>query len=348
MAKYRQKTVVKIYEENLEIIKLELDDGSKAYCFPKINGSVAVGDEVIVNITAVDLNLGTGGWHFVVWNLSRAEVETPRGGHIMKMRYSPLQLDVGVEEEKTSWDDKSNDLNGLPVICAPLHSQIAPIAAFLKNDNPDINIAVAVSDGASLPLALSDMIRNLKSRNLIDTTITFGHAFGGDFESINIYTALLAAKNVAHADVVIATMGPGIVGTNTSFGFTGIEVAQHLDAGKTLGARTFGVIRASSADPRERHRGISHHAITTFSRATNAKHNLGVISDHQMSESMISKLHEANIYELHDVTELKSVGIVDLMESLDLEVRSMGRSAREDELFNEMSAAPAQLVVQGL
>lgn len=347
MAKYRQKTVVKIIEENPEIIKMELDDSSRAYCFPQINGTVSSGDEVIVNTTAVDLNLGTGGWHFVVWNLSNSDLETPRGGHIMKMRYSPLQLDVGVEEEKPTWNNEHTDLGGLPVIAAPLHSQLAPIASFLKSHNSDINIAVAVSDGAALPLALSDLVRNLKAKKLIDLTITFGHAFGGDYESINIYTALLTAKNICKADVVIATMGPGIVGTNTAYGFSGIEVAHHLDSAQNLGAKTYGVLRASQADPRERHRGISHHSITTFSKATNLKHNLGLISDNEMSDQMVEQLNISGLFDSHNVHNLESIGIVDLMESYGLDVKSMGRSAREDELFNEMSAAAARLVLKG-
>ena len=63
-------------------------------------------------------------------------------------------------------------------------------------------------------------------------------------------------------------MGPGIVGTGTQFGYSGIDVAYHLDSAKSLEAKTYGVLRASSADPRERHQGISHHSITTFSKAT--------------------------------------------------------------------------------
>ena len=34
-------------------------------------GTVAVGDRVVMNTTAVDLGLGTGGWNVVHWNLAR-------------------------------------------------------------------------------------------------------------------------------------------------------------------------------------------------------------------------------------------------------------------------------------
>lgn len=346
MAKYRQKKVSQILSSEDEIIKVELDDGSKAYSYPKLTGTIQVDDNVIVNITAVDLNLGTGGWHFVLWNLSNSEVDTPRGGHIMKMRYSPLQIDCGVEEEKDEWDDINFDLSSLAVIAAPLHSQIAPISTFLKSQKSNCKIALVISDGAALPLALSDLVRQLRALGLIDSTITFGHAFGGDLECINIYTSLIAAKKQSDADFAICTMGPGIVGTNSKFGFTGVEVASHLDAAKTLGAKTYGVLRSSSADPRPRHQGISHHAITTFSTCSHQSHDLGLIIDHEISPAMKNQCQEAELYKKHQIHELNSVGIVDEMENIGLNVKSMGRSAREDELFNEMASAAAQIALK--
>lgn len=348
MAKYRTQCVTEIIEELPELIKVRLDDGSRAYCFTKLNGTVAVGNDVVINTTAVDLSLGTGGWHFIVWNLANNEVDTPRGGHIMKLRYTPLQLDTGVAEEFEDWDNSKSSIDGLPVIAAPLHSQIPAITTYLKNNKPDIKVAVLISDGASLPLALSDVLRDLRDADLIDSTISFGHAFGGDVEAINIYTALLSAKHRTNADVAIVSMGPGIVGTNTKFGFTGIEVAQHLDVAKTLGGKTYGVLRASSADPRERHRGISHHSLTTYSIATYQPHQLGLVSDHDLSDSMRNQLGDHGIIEKHEVVEVPSVGIVEQMEEKGLHITSMGRTAKEDELFFEMAAASAQLAFKEL
>ena len=348
MAQYRKQQVIEVLETHDDLIKVRLDDQSRAYCFPMLNGSLKVGDFVIVNTTAVDLNLGTGGWHFVLWNLSNESIDTERGGHIMKLRYTPLQLDSGVEEEFDSWDHSKNSLDGMPVIAAPLHSHIPAIAAYVKNLDSKLNISVIISDGASLPLALSDTLRELKQKKLVDSTITYGHSFGGDFEALNIYTALLCAKYRAAADLVIVSMGPGIVGTNSEFGFTGIEVAYHLDVAKNLGAKTFGVVRASNADPRERHRGISHHSLTTYSKATNLSHSLGIIKDHELSSSMEKQISENGIDQKHSIEYLNSVGIVDLMESFDLKVSSMGRTAREDELFFEMAAAAGQIAIKAL
>lgn len=348
MTQYRKLKVIEIFETHNDLIKLRLDDDSRAYAFPLLNGGVEVGDEVIVNTTAVDLNLGTGGWHFVVWNLSKSSVDTARGGHIMKLRYTPLQIDSGVAEEFPDWEDEKTSIEGLSVIAAPLHSQIPAIASLIKKSRPDLNICVVISDGASLPLALSDLVRQLKEKQLINSTITYGHAFGGDIEALNIYTALLSAKHRVKADVVIVSMGPGIVGTNSTFGFTGIEVAHHLDAASTLGGNTFGVLRASSADPRERHQGISHHAITTYAKAATRRHKIALVDDHEMSESMRLQLSLNKIDSLHELTEVPQVGIVDIMEEFGLNISSMGRTAREDELFFEMASAPAQLVLKEL
>ncbi|MFN8015073.1 MAG: DUF3866 family protein [Acidimicrobiia bacterium] len=346
MAQFKKLTVEQITYADSGIIKFINDDGSRAYAFPALTGDLSVGDEVIVNTTAVDLSLGTGGWHFLVWNLKNNELITPSGGHIMKMRYTPFQLDSGVEEEDQSYIE-SDDLSPMSVIAVPLHSQIAPIVSYLKS-KANLNISVLISDGAALPVALSDLLRSLKENDLINSTISFGHSFGGDFESLNIYSALITAKNIANADVAIVTMGPGIVGTNTKYGFTGIEVAHHLDVAKKFNCDSIGVIRASSADKRERHYGISHHSLTCYSKATFLSHSLGVIEDHELSAKMISQLEDNNIFALHDVHRLSSVGIVDMMEKFNIHVSSMGRKAKDDELFYEMAATSAQILIHDL
>ena len=343
MALYRTLTVVDVMESHRDIQKLRLSDDSRAYSFTQTTGTVEIGDEVIVNTTAVDLNLGTGGWHFVLWNKSKQDLETHRGGHIMKMRYTPYQLDTGAAEEFDSYPKQEKSVEGMNVIAAPLHSQIPAIAAYIKSKNKDLKIAVLISDGAALPLALSDLVRNMREATLIDSTVTFGHAFGGDIEAINVYTSLISAKHILNADIAVVSMGPGIVGSDSVLGFTGIEVGHHLDAAKSLNAHTYGVLRCSQAEPRERHRGVSHHSLTTYSMATAHRHTLGLISDSELSDTMKKQLEHADIHKKHDVIEVESVGIVDLMEEYGLSVTSMGRPAKDDELFFESAAAAAQL-----
>jgi hypothetical protein len=206
--------------------------GQKAICYTAMIGRVEPGDNVIINTTAVDLGLGTGGYHFVVWNLSRVpddglEVAKQTPGHIMKLRYTPLQLKcLSVEEEDSPFHDTLKDktsIDKMPVIIGTLHSQLPAIAATAKEIKQDIRIAYIMTDGAALPIAFSNIVAELKDKGLLDATITTGHAFGGDFEALNIYSGLAAAKYAAKADIAIVCMGPGIVGTNTLLGFTGIE-----------------------------------------------------------------------------------------------------------------------------
>ena len=58
-----------------------------------------------------------------------------------------------------------------------------------------------------MPLALSDLVATLRDRGLLDVTITAGHAFGGDYEAVSVYSALAVAKYVANADIAIVAMG---------------------------------------------------------------------------------------------------------------------------------------------
>ena len=83
---------------------------------------------------------------------------------------------------------------------------------------PGRRLVYLMSDGAALPLGFSQTVTALKQEGLLAATITFGHAFGGDLEAVNIYSALLAAKHVVQADLAVVLMGPGVVGTGTTLG----------------------------------------------------------------------------------------------------------------------------------
>ena len=263
MPAFRTGRVVALRDERPGLQKIDVEiDGARqrAYVLTQLTGPVAPGDRVIVNTTAVDLGLGTGGWHFVHWNLERGEWVEPGPGHIMKLRYTSLQADVGSTEEHLDAGTGARvSIDGLPVVATPLHSQLPAVAIGIRSVRPDARIAYVMTDGAALPLALSDLVATLRDRGLIDTTITCGHAFGGEHEAVNVFSALLIARHVAAVDVAVVAMGPGIVGTGTALGFTGIEVGTVLDATAGLGGVPIACLRASAADGRDRHQGISHH-----------------------------------------------------------------------------------------
>src|SRR6266545_4488454 len=124
--------------------------------------------------------------------------------------------------------------------------------------------AYVMTHGAGLPLALSDLVHALRSKGLLDATVTCGHAFGGDFEAVSIYSALAVARHAARADAAVVAMGPGIVGTNTRLGFSGMEVGPILDAAAALGGAPIACLRVSFADTRARHAGLSHHTRTAL------------------------------------------------------------------------------------
>ena len=249
--------------EELEDIRVNINgEIQRAYNYPKITGNIKLGDEVLLNTTAVELSLGTGGYHFVIANLNNLESNFTKGGHIMKLRYTPLQVKVdSVEEQESKYHkniEEFSSLNNMPVVVGSLHSMLTPFVASYKRLNPNKKLVYIMTDGAALPIYLSKNVDTLKKKGLIDETITIGSAFGGDYECINIYTALITAKEVLNADAVFVSMGPGIAGTGTKYGFTGIEQGPILDAVKKLGGIPISIPRVSFADQRDRHKGISH------------------------------------------------------------------------------------------
>ena len=65
---------------------------------------------------------------------------------------------------------------------------------------------------------------------------------------------------------MILTQGPGNLGTGTRWGFSGVSAGEAVNAAAVLGGRPVGSLRISAADPRDRHRGVSHHSLTAYGR----------------------------------------------------------------------------------
>ncbi|HHT42847.1 MAG TPA: DUF3866 family protein [Firmicutes bacterium] len=245
-------------------------DEIKAICYPELTGHCQPGDGVLLNTTAVDLNLGTGGWHYVLAIEGRERSLASAPGHIIKLRYTPLQGRVLAVEEEESPHHKimsqADSLEGLMVAVGSLHSMLAPLSWIIHRRCPGKRLVYLMSDGAALPLAFSQTVSLLKGRGMLAATITFGHAFGGDLEAVNIYSALLAAKYAADADLAVVLMGPGVVGTKTTWGTTALEQGIFLNAVLHLEGTPVAIPRMSLADSRSRHRGLSHHTQTVLGR----------------------------------------------------------------------------------
>ena len=343
MPAFKTGVVARILEQRpgLQRVLVEMVDTlERAYVLTQLTGPVDAGDHVVVNTTAVDLGLGTGGWHVVHWNLARDHYSAPGPGHIMKARYTSLQADVGSSEEHWTELADVTSIDGLPVVAAALHSQVPAIAAAFKQARPDLRLAYVMTDGAALPLALSDLVAQLRDRTLLDATITCGHAFGGDYEAVSVYSALAVARHIAHADAAIVAMGPGIVGTATRLGFSGIEVGPILDAAFGLGGVPIACLRVSFADPRERHRGLSHHSATALTIATRCRALIPVPTVGGEHEQILrSELAASGLTDRHQLVDVEPIGIVEVLESHGLNVVSMNRPAAEDPVLFETAAA---------
>jgi hypothetical protein len=341
MPTFRTLRVVEIIAERPGLQRVGLDDDSRAYALTQLTGSVAVGDEVVVNTTAVDLGLGTGGWHVVHWNLSRRDLDLPGPGHIMKMRYTSLQADTGAAEEFVEVGDPATeqqplpDLGGVPVLVASLHSQVGIAAAVARDMRPELRVVYVMTDGAALPLALSDLVHDLRERGLLYATVTAGHAFGGDLEAVSVASALHLAIERLGADLVICAMGPGVVGTSTVLGTTAVEVASIATAAARLGARPVVMVRASDADGRARHRGISHHTVTALALTP-------VPVDVVITPDLIS--HSEALMP-HRVVVREGSDVADLLARHAVRVTTMGRGPGDDPVFFAAAAAAARHAV---
>jgi hypothetical protein len=348
MPSFRTGTVVHLIEERpgLQRVEVDLGDGpERAYTLLQLTGPVAVGDRVVVNTTAVELGLGTGGWHVVHWNLARDEWHERGPGHIIKGRYTSIQSDVGSAEEHLESLAEVESIDGMPVVVASLHSQVPAIAAAFKQRRPGARLAYVMTDGAGLPLALSDTVATLRERGLVDATVTCGHAFGGDYEAVSVYSALAVARHIARADAAVVAMGPGIVGTNTRLGFSGMEVGAILDAAHALGGVPIACLRVSFADDRPRHYGLSHHTATALRVATRECVLVAVpnLDDPEQSVRLWADLESSGISARHELVEVDAPEALELLACYDLHVQSMGRPAEEDPALFQAAAAAGAL-----
>jgi hypothetical protein len=319
MPSFRTGTVATVLSERpgLQRVLVDLDgEQRRAYVLTRLIGPVIEGQRVVVNTTATDLDLGTGGWDVVHWNLDRDSWSEVGPGHVLKLRYTSLQIDTGVAEEEAGYAEAAAaGLAGMPVVACFLHSQVAAVAAAFKHVAPGRRLAYVMTDGGALPLALSDLMAGLCSAGLVDLTVTTGQAFGGMFEAVNVESGLEVARHAGHADAVVVGTGPGVVGTGTRHGFSALEVAGIVDFAARDGGRPILALRWSDADPRPRHRGISHHAIAALEYA------------HASAVVPIPRGREGPEPGRHQVVEVDVPDVPALLAAAGLTVTTMGRGA---------------------
>lgn len=247
----RRGAVTAIVEEHADLVRIEVD-GIACIAYPRLTGPLQVGDEVLVNVQARELELGSGGFDILYANLTRGTgLESEPRAHVMTLPYTPLQQAASHVEEVGPLADT---LGGMPVVCCTLHSQVTPVCAALAG----LRVVYVQVGGGALPVSLSDAVRALRERGLVEVTVAAAPCIDGDVQAVNVYSAL--AWCAAHAaEIVVCAIGPGIVGTATFLGHGGIAAVEVANAAVALGGRAILAPRISGADERPRHRGLSHH-----------------------------------------------------------------------------------------
>lgn len=232
----------------------------RAWSDPALHPPAAVGDEVVVNVQARELGLGSGGYDLVVANLTRGlgHIE-PRDRHVMKLNYTPLQHAV----LPADGDPHAARAAGAPVAVFPLHGHLPALAWALQQARPATRLGYVQTAGGALPGALSRTVGELRERGWLHAHVTAAPAYGGEREAISAAGAICAAIE-AGCEAVAVGPGPGILGSGTTLGHGGMIALDSAHAALALGLPTLVVARMSEADPRERHRGISHHTRTVL------------------------------------------------------------------------------------
>ena len=321
MPSFRTGAVTDLLSERAGFQRVRVDLGddelARAYVLTQLTGPVAVGDRVVCNTTAVELGLGTGGWHVVHWNLARESWSEPGPGHIMKLRYTSLQADTGAGEE--DHPDVTATLDGTPVVVCTVHSQVPAVVVAALDVRLGTRIAYVMTDGAALPLAFSDLVATMVERDLLVGTVTAGHAFGGDLEAVNVASALVLARHVLDADLIVVGMGPGVVGTGTTLGTTSLEAAGALDTVAAFGGQPVACLRVSSGDLRDRHQGVSHHTRTVL--------------DLVRSPVRLAATPDLGPLDRHVVVEVIAPDTPSLLTSHGLHVTTMGRTPEQDPAY---------------
>lgn len=313
-------------------------------------GEPVVGDRVTLTVSALVRGLGTGGYAMVAALPDRLPADPPPGpGHVVKARYTPLQpMVLGVDEQESPSHEAlrdADDVAGLAVVVADLHSALPAVLAGVRSaarrDGTPPRVAYVMTDGGALPLAFSRSVATLREAGWLAATITAGQAFGGDHEAVNVHTALLAARHVVGADVAVVAQGPGNLGTGTRWGFSGVAAGEAVNAAAVLGGRPVASLRVSQADPRERHRGVSHHSLTAYGRV--ALRPADVVVPVGEGELWARVREQAAALGaptgLHRLVEVPVDGLRAALEDVPVRLSTMGRGLDEDEAAFVAAAA---------
>ena len=325
-------------------VELEVTTGDgplRALAYPALTGRPQPGDRVLLNATAVELGLGTGGYALVIAVPDRLPDNPPGPGHLVKARYSPMQACVAGADEQGSPHHEvlrdADDLGGMPVIVADLHSALPAVLAGLREAGPRV-AAYVMLDGGALPAWFSRSAAGLRTAGWLAGTVSTGQSFGGDLETVTVHTGLLAARHVLGAEVAVVTQGPGNLGTGTRWGFSGVACGEAVNAAAALGGRPVASLRVSEADARERHRGVSHHSLTAYGRVALARADVVVpVLDGEFGALVAGQAQF--LAERHHLVGVPTGGLLAALAACPVPLSTMGRGLDEDRAYFLAAAA---------
>jgi Protein of unknown function (DUF3866) len=322
----------------------------RALAYPELTGRPEPGDLVLLNTTALDLGLGTGGYALVIAVPGRLPADPAGPGHLVKARYTPLQATVlGADEQGSAYHEvlrDADDLAGMPVVVADLHSALPAVLAALYAHRPGAVVAYVMLDGGALPAWFSRSCAELRQAGWLAAVVTVGQAFGGDLEAVTVHTGLLAARHVLRADLAVVAQGPGNLGTGTRWGFSGVASGEAVNAAAVLGGRPVAALRVSEADPRERHRGVSHHSLTAYGRVALARAEVVVPElPGPFGARVIAEAEALGVR--HSLVRVPVDGLQETLRACPVRLSTMGRGLDED-LAYFLAAAAAGRHAAGL
>jgi len=343
--RWRDAVVAAVRREWPGAVELDVTSGGAtlpALAYPALTGRPQVGDRVLLNATALELGLGTGGYALVVAVPERLPDDPAGPGHLVKARYTPLQVTVlGADEQGSPHHEvlrDADDLGGMPVVVADLHSAVPAVLAGLRADTPGVTVAYLMLDGGALPAWFSRTIATLRQAGWLAGTVTSGQAFGGDLETVTVHTGLLAARHVLGAQVTVVAQGPGNLGSGTRWGFSGVACGEAVNAVAALGGRPVASLRISEADPRPRHRGISHHSLTSYGRVALARADV-VVPELPGELGKQVTAQAAPLGERHRLVPVPVDGLMEPLAGCPVRLSTMGRGLAEDGAYFLAAAA---------
>jgi len=315
---------------------------AQALAYPQLTGRPEPGDAVLLNTGALAMELGTGGYALVVGLPDRLPPDPDGPGHLVKARYTPVQVIVlGADEQGSPHHEVLRDadsLDRMPVVVADLHSALPAVCAAVLADRPGTRIAYVMTDGGALPLWFSRTVAQLRANRWLAGSVTVGQAFGGDLEAVTLHTGLLAARLVLAAEVAVVSQGPGNLGTGTAWGFSGVSAGEAVNAAAALNGRPVASLRVSTADPRERHRGVSHHSLTAYGRVALAGADVAVPD---FPGALGEQIHAAAapLGRRHRLVPVGLDGLDEALRGAPVRLSTMGRGLDEDRAYFLAAAA---------